>query len=32
MKNTGFPKDGAKCSVVLALPNGGATNPCGWIK
>lgn len=28
---TGFPKDGATYSVVLALPNGGATNPLGRV-
>ena len=27
----GFPKDGATYSVVLALPNGGATNPLGRV-
>jgi hypothetical protein len=27
----GFPKDGATFSVVLALPNGGATNPLGRV-
>lgn len=27
----GFPKDGATYSVVLVLPNGGATNPLGRV-